>query len=184
MDAMRRRCSATNQSGEQCKKLAIPGGTVCYYHGGAAKQVRAAAERNLQKAEVERQIERLGIKPREIGYQDALLEELWRSAGWVDYLEQRVQAEGAESLTQWGMGGRTASALWAMLEEERKRFVAVAVACGRAGIEERRVQLAEQQGKMLAQVVRQIVTGLGHDLHDEAVQSVVRPALQLVRSAA
>ena len=41
------RCHAhSQQTGAQCKKTAIPGGTVCRYHGGAAPQVqRAAAER-------------------------------------------------------------------------------------------------------------------------------------------
>ncbi|MEW1834529.1 hypothetical protein [Microbacterium sp. NPDC079995] len=41
------RCSATaKHSGTRCKKAAIPGGTVCRLHGGAAKQVqRSARER-------------------------------------------------------------------------------------------------------------------------------------------
>ena|SRR5215467_14418188 len=42
------RCHAqAHQTGVQCKKLAIPGGTVCRYHGGAAPQVREAAARYL-----------------------------------------------------------------------------------------------------------------------------------------
>lgn len=184
MDPSRQCTAKSKQSGVRCKRPAVIGGTVCSIHGGKARQVQAAAQRRRDQDAAEREAKALNIQPREIGYQDALLEELYRSAGWVDYLEAKVQAEGDGALTQWGMGGRTASALWSMLEEERKRYVAVAVACGRAGIAERQIQIAEQQGKLLAQVISQIVTGLGHDLHDEAVQSVVRPALQLVRSAA
>jgi hypothetical protein len=43
-DLMARRCSArAKSSGQPCQRPAIPGGTVCRYHGGAAPQVKAAA---------------------------------------------------------------------------------------------------------------------------------------------
>ena len=45
-----RKCRATNRSGNPCRQTAIPGGTVCVYHGGAAPQVKAAAERRLLAA--------------------------------------------------------------------------------------------------------------------------------------
>lgn len=42
-----RKCSAkSKQSGKPCKQPAIPGGTVCRFHGGSAPQViRSAKER-------------------------------------------------------------------------------------------------------------------------------------------
>jgi hypothetical protein len=44
-----KRCLATSKrSGDQCRRYAIPGGTVCVMHGGAAPQVAAAARRRLQ----------------------------------------------------------------------------------------------------------------------------------------
>lgn len=47
---MTARCTATSkQRGEQCKQPAIHGGTVCRFHGGAAPQVIAAAERRLEE---------------------------------------------------------------------------------------------------------------------------------------
>ena len=37
-------CKAISKnSGQQCKRKAIPGGTVCRYHGGGAQQVKAKA---------------------------------------------------------------------------------------------------------------------------------------------
>ena len=45
-----RKCRATNRQGNPCRQPAIPGGTVCFYHGGAAPQVKAAAERRLLAA--------------------------------------------------------------------------------------------------------------------------------------
>jgi hypothetical protein len=37
-------CTAISKnSGQQCTHKAIPGGTVCRYHGGSARQVKAKA---------------------------------------------------------------------------------------------------------------------------------------------
>lgn len=42
------RCKAVSKArGEQCKRMAIPGGTVCRYHGGAAPQVQQKAKERL-----------------------------------------------------------------------------------------------------------------------------------------
>lgn len=40
-------CTATARSGQGCRQPAIPGGTVCRFHGGSAPQVREAARRRL-----------------------------------------------------------------------------------------------------------------------------------------
>ena len=42
-------CTAkSKQSGQRCKRRPIPGGTVCYIHGGAAPQVQATAAERLK----------------------------------------------------------------------------------------------------------------------------------------
>jgi phage terminase small subunit len=44
------RCKATGKaSGKQCKRQAIMGSTVCRVHGGAAPQVKAAADRRIRE---------------------------------------------------------------------------------------------------------------------------------------
>lgn len=43
-------CTAHNRQGERCKRTAIPGGTVCRYHGGNAPQVRAKAVDRIKEA--------------------------------------------------------------------------------------------------------------------------------------
>lgn len=51
-DPMEGQCTATSkQSGERCKRRAIPGGTVCHFHGGAAPQVKAKADERLAALE-------------------------------------------------------------------------------------------------------------------------------------
>ncbi len=47
-EAPEHRCTATSKArGERCKRPAIPGGTVCRYHGGAAPQVIRSAKQRL-----------------------------------------------------------------------------------------------------------------------------------------
>lgn len=44
-------CTATSkQTGQRCRNKAIPGGTVCRFHGGNAPQVRAAALARITEA--------------------------------------------------------------------------------------------------------------------------------------
>ena len=45
-----RQCSAHNRLGEQCGVAAIPGGSVCRFHGGSLPGVREAAQRKLLAA--------------------------------------------------------------------------------------------------------------------------------------
>jgi hypothetical protein len=49
-DPLRSRCTDTNRRGVRCKKPLSPGGTVCWSHGAAAPQVRAANVRRLAKS--------------------------------------------------------------------------------------------------------------------------------------
>lgn len=59
-----RQCSATAKgTGRRCRRLAMIGGTVCPKHGGAAPQVRAAAERRVLIAEL---LTGPGRPPREV----------------------------------------------------------------------------------------------------------------------
>ncbi|MFL0237811.1 hypothetical protein [Mycobacterium sp. SMC-17] len=44
------RCIAHKKNGDQCRRLAIKGATVCLHHGGAARHVRAAARARLENA--------------------------------------------------------------------------------------------------------------------------------------
>ena len=58
------RCTARNQAGRRCGRASIPGGHVCRMHGGAAPQVRAAAERRLQVEQAWKAVARLTAERR------------------------------------------------------------------------------------------------------------------------
>jgi hypothetical protein len=48
----RPRCSARRSDGQPCQAKAIPGGTVCRFHGGSTRHVRIAAGRLLRQEQV------------------------------------------------------------------------------------------------------------------------------------
>src|SRR3712207_1626270 len=59
------RCRArSKQSTKQCRLPAIPGGTVCIRHGGAAPQVAAAARRRLLDAFARRCLWQMRVAPK------------------------------------------------------------------------------------------------------------------------
>lgn len=176
------RCTATAKgSGERCKRRPIPGGTVCVKHGGGSPVVRAAAERRLAERQALMAVETFGL-PREVDPHSALLEELHRAAGAVQWLGA-VVSDLERSEVTWGLvketrgtqlekgtdNGTTRAAavnVWVRLwQEERDRLTKVAKTCVDVGIEERKVRLAEAAGQQLASVVRAVLDRL--ELTDE-----------------
>lgn len=148
----------TNAFGEPCKNWPIKGGTVCRNHGGSAPQVRAAANRRLKEWAAQQAVITYGL-PRDIDPHSALLEELHRTAGhvsWLAALVAELEATELKQLDTTGMFER-ASVWLEIYERERTHYARVAKAAIDAGIEERRVRLAEAHGEQLGQVIRAIL---------------------------
>jgi hypothetical protein len=125
----------------------------CYRHGGATQNhVRAAA---VEQARTE--CARLSI-PIEVDPAEALLGEVFRTAGWVATYEQAVQELPLTEGEHWRAvyhqsGGRTGEAkphvLVELLFRERQHLKDVTVAALRAKIDERRIKLVEDQAQMV-----------------------------------
>lgn len=170
-----RRCRAqSKQTGEQCKAWAVPGGLVCKWHGGRAPQVQRKAAENLA-AEAARQAAQTLAVPIDTTPEQALIDEVKRAAGMVAFYQARVEEVDEENRDDlvWGMTkhdqsgefpGPTFEAapnMWLQLwNQERDRLVRVAAAAIKAGIEERRVKLAESEGMLVAAVIRRILDQL------------------------
>lgn len=193
------RCGAAKRDGSTCRKPQGWGTPNkigrCRLHGGNTPTHRKAAERAL----AEKAVATFGL-PRTVDPRDALLEEVYRTAGAVDWLHQQVQALQTDDVV-WGVteevtkdsgefpGTDTTRAaevnVWVRLwQQERAHLVRVAKEAIGAGLEERRVRLAEQQGAMLAGVIKAILADLNLSPEQQAqVATVVPMRLRSVTAA-
>lgn len=172
-------------TGKPCDKYPVDGSTVCQKHGAArGTPARKAAEQRVAEQAARAAVASYGL-PVEVDPHTALLEELWHTAGHVAWLREQVRELEAGDMYGPVGGGehsdpRYEPHVWIRLyQEERKHLANVARDCIKAGIEERRVKLAEQQGALIAQVIRGILTDLGVDQRPE-VPTIVRKHLSLV----
>lgn len=183
------RCGAKTRSGGHCRLPAGHGTDHvgigrCRRHGGNTPAHREHAQREL----AERAVVAYGL-PRAVSPHQALEEELHRTAGHVAWLAGVIG--DLEKHQLYGPVGsadgypRQEPHVWLRLyHEERAHLARIAKTCVDVGIEERRVRVLEQAGQQLADVVRGIVTALGHDLRDPAVERIVRGQLAAVDTTA
>jgi hypothetical protein len=192
------RCRARRGNGEWCTKWPVKGAKVCGTHGGRAPQVKAAAKKRLEAESALAAVATYGL-PREVAPDVALLEEVHRTAGHVAWLADVVGQLEQEEVT-WGLaeetdappgenggGGVTTKHkasvnVWVKLyQDERRHLAAVCRDALAAGIAERQVRLAEQQGALLAGAVNRILDGLGLSKEQwERVPQVVPVVLRAI----
>ena len=123
----------------------------CKWHGGATESHCTAAKRVL----LGRAIVAYGL-PREIDPIDALLEEVHRTAGCVEFLERRVQEIPPDKVSETQYAG-----LLSRYDRERRHGLDVNRTAIGAGIAERQVRIAEQTGALIAQVITGVLKDLG-----------------------
>lgn len=192
-----KKCKASKTDGTPCGNWALRGMTVCRYHGGAAPAAKKAAARRLEeekaRAEAAKAVKLFGGK-RDIDPSQALLDLVQWTAGEVEFWRNKVRvlAEENEAALTWGEtktefgfergqvkdvttseGG--AHVAYRMLYAAQDRLAQYAAAALRAGVEERRVRLAEQQGDLVAMAIRRILAALGLSPEQEALVVEVVP---------
>jgi hypothetical protein len=193
------KCGGKNRKGAPCGnapgyKTDHPGSGNCTFHGGSSPNGKKhATDQAARKA-----VETYGL-PRDISPTEALLEEVRYSAGHVAWLREKVREIEDKDLV-WGMTeqadiqasefgginttfGAKANVWLELYYRERKHLVDVTKAAISAGIEERRVKLAEAQGQIVAEVFRRVFARM--DLTAE--QSAAAPLIvseELRRAAA
>jgi hypothetical protein len=186
------KCGAV-RNGRTCSRPAgwgtdHPGVGACKLHAGCTPAANKAASKELAR----RECARLGI-PVEVDPGDALMAMLWEAYGNVAFYRSLVEelpthpdpdvfvpADSEDGQGHWergdvGIYGRT----YHIYNEERDRAKGLAEAAIRAGIEERRVRLAERQGDAVNQLIRGILGELGV-LDRPETPGVVRKHLALI----
>lgn len=188
-----RYCGSRKKQGEgTCTRPAgwgtnHPGWGCCKLHGGCTQTVAEGAAREQIKAAVVT----YGL-PVDIDPTEALLQEVRHTAGHVAWLRQRIaeleqealiwnRAEEVEKTATEFPGidvtSKAAPHVWIDLyHRERKHLIDVCKAAIAAGIEERRVRIAEAQGNLLADVIRGILSDLQLTPEQQARVPEVVPA--------
>lgn len=146
---MAEKCTGhSKQTGLPCGQYAIRGATVCYYHGGKAKQVRAKAAERLVEAEMRDALARLNVAPI-----DDPLTEMSRLAGqvvafkdqcaaMVNRLEGDIRYEDVKGSEQL----RSEVAVW---ERAMDRCNTVLGTMARLKIDERLAAISEKQAAIV-----------------------------------
>ena len=181
-----RKCKGRNRQGSPCQKWPVKGALVCELHGGKAPQVAA-------RAKIRAELMSWGLDAPTVDPGQTLLRLVSQSAARAEryalelfaklgddedgslkaalVAEIWVPAESGEKYR----AGEYIRALAQLEAQERDRcanFCRIAIA---AGLAERQVRIAEQQGQLLATILRQII---GDDqLALSAEQRTVLPAV-------
>lgn len=159
-----RQCGATARTtGQRCRRAAIIGGSVCTVHGGAAGQVRAAADRRRSEDEARRAVGRLGLIADDVDPATVLLREVGRSAAVVDWIGARVAGIDVGAVVT-DKGPAPLIEAWL---GERQQLVRASQAAIRCGVAQRQVELAEQHGALIAVVLRAVLDDPALGLDDE-----------------
>jgi len=169
---MAQQCVATAKStGEQCARRAIEGGTTCRVHGSGSKKAKAAAARRIAEREAQKAVALFGA-PKDVDPAQALLDLVHWTAGEVEFWRERVRAlaEQDEAALTWGVtknvvggkdSGTTSEAkpnvAYVMLYAAQDRLAQYSATALKAGVQERMVRIAEQQGAQFVGVQRAIL---------------------------
>lgn len=190
----RKRCTARARSGGRCGRWAITGAVVCDLHGGASPAVRRRAA--VRAAVTDWRVDLPDVDP---GDQLArLISYTAIRQARMAHLLADVSGEGDDTTTtdreiaalvgvRYGEGG-AAVGEWTreLVRIEREERLMLARLCEialRAGLDERRVRLAEQQVEIVATVLREIGRRLGLTGEDlERYHAVVVDVVSEVRA--
>jgi hypothetical protein len=189
------------------------GARVCPMHGGMAKQVRAAAARRVQRQRAQAAISRLVGEPVTVEPINALLGVVYEAAGNVELMRQLVRGlsltagpglvdvvdDSAESPddAEWErhtelrdgiampdhLGDLRVHPFFTMYNDALERLARVSREAIKAGLEERQVQLSEQQGVLIASVLNNVLTACGVDIAAPEVRRVMADQLRLAAGA-
>lgn len=162
-------CGAKTRSGDPCQLRPLTGATRCRKHGGASPAAQRKAKERLAHQQLEKEMRVLGIRDEydKVDPTEQMLRVLAATAAEERYLASRVaQLSEDDHVLRWtrtdhrtGSGPEgpidveTFSAvpdvLIAQLRDCRDRLIRYAAMCVKAGIEERRMALAEGQAEQL-----------------------------------
>lgn len=160
----KRRCKAkAKSSGNQCRRYAIAGGTVCKNHGGGAPQVAAAAARRLEAQRLEADTTAALAWLGEKAISDPL-DELGRLATESRALTTALGARvnGLRALTEYDLKETPhIKAEIELYERAMDRTHRMLDSLIKAGYMERQMKIAEDEAMVIAGIMRRVFQQVG-----------------------
>jgi hypothetical protein len=182
-----RYCNADKRTGGPCQLRAGHGTDHvgvgrCRRHGGNTPSHVASAQMQQAVAAAEK----WGL-PVEVGAKEALVEELAFSSGLVRFYAAQVshlEAHQMHGPVGGGQGGfpEEKPNIWIVLHAaERKHRIAVAKICHDVGVDEWRMEMAEQAGQWIADAVKEFCRLRGLSLEEPETRKAVEGSMRLIQ---
>ena len=185
------KCQAKRSNGSACRNWAREGATVCNRHGGKAPQVaaKAAVRAELMHWRLGDALDDPGetllrLLTQSRARADAYAMELERIARQFETLQEALIGDslitGADGTVH--KAGEYIRGIVELETQERDRCANFAVKAIAAGLAERSVRLAEQQGALIAQVIRAVMADERWGLSKEQREEGLRIATEHLRA--
>lgn len=160
----------------------------CKRHGGSTQNQTTSAQKEIARQAVAKFALTAADEVEEIDPRDSLAIELVRAHRAVEFLGRLVNNLGLDvyGRTYHQSGVETGEAkphvLWVMWMEERKHLRAVASEAARAGVEARRLEIAEQQAATIANLLKAIFGDPELGMNTDAQRSALVVAARHLRA--
>lgn len=161
---------------EACASSPVPGGTRCGRHGGNSPKAKAAAEQRTAEHEAREILGRIDPTAPKQNPVEMLMTLIYGKSAEIGWLRQKVKSMTEEELTyglterQEGVGPQgpvdvstyktEQNIWWKLLREAENQLAQWTNMALRAGVDERRIRLAENQANAVVGVIRNVLDGL------------------------
>lgn len=206
--AYHERCKAHNRQDKPCRYAPEPNQRVCRFHGGRSPQALRKAREAETLLSVAQLLTSHGVEYEKEHPLDGLLEEIWRSAAAAkvygqlvsmldvpqqpedQWAEISVDDDGQRTFVRrhdmlYGpdhKGDGAPHVLVKLWNDERERHAKFCKMALEAGIAERMVRMAEEQGSRIVQVIVSVVDDPDLNLSDEQKQAARTVAARHLRA--
>ena len=173
-----RRCHAHSKSGEQCKRAAMIGGTVCRMHGGASPWAKIKAAERLEEREVRRILADELEHPEPIEHP---VYELLKLASEIKAWQRAIRlrmVDLTEITHEDKLGVERERALVSLYERAQDRNSKLLVDMAKLDLKARALALQAETATQVLQAVSEALRRCGLAAHDDQVRSELASVLR------
>lgn len=161
---------------EACGSSPVPGGTRCGRHGGNSPKAKAAAEQRTAEKEAREILGRIDPTAPKQNPVEMLMTLIYGKSAEISWLREKVKSFTEEELTyglterQEGIGPQgpvdvstyktEQNIWWKLLREAENQLASWTSMALRAGVDERRIRIAENQANAIVGVIKNVLDSL------------------------